>query len=275
MRVSKISLKGSGKMNEDALVINENLFAVFDGATGLDGYRNKDGKTGGWLAANIAAKEFARPVKNFKINNLEDLMLKANKKIGAAMKAARINKKKKENLWLTTAAAVRIDDQSKNIEFATIGDSLILAELREGGYKLLVPYRNHDVKTLTEWAKRVKAGEKVSLQTMYKQFTEVRRRVNIEYGDLSGEKIAKKFIFSGSIKQTGIKAVCLFTDGLLFPTDHLNKKFDVKKYGDLIFKKGLVKTARLIRSLEKSDPLCRHWARVKQHDDLTAILIKL
>ncbi len=78
--------KGSGSMNEDALLIKDNLFVVFDGATILDKYVNKDGKTGGWLAAKIAKETFSSQKAP-----LEKLALMTNNHIRQEMERAGIN----------------------------------------------------------------------------------------------------------------------------------------------------------------------------------------
>ena len=59
MRVETISLKGSGTLNEDTLLAKKNIFAVFDGATDLNGYKNTQGKTGGFLASQLVKKYFS------------------------------------------------------------------------------------------------------------------------------------------------------------------------------------------------------------------------
>ena len=59
-KIQKIYSQGSGKTNEDVLLIKKNLFAVFDGATSLVGYADKIGKTGGRIAAEIAKDIFSK-----------------------------------------------------------------------------------------------------------------------------------------------------------------------------------------------------------------------
>ena len=56
--IPKIYDKGSGKINEDELLIKDNLFAIFDGASSLIPYENEKGETGGKIAAEIAKKSF-------------------------------------------------------------------------------------------------------------------------------------------------------------------------------------------------------------------------
>ncbi len=53
MLIQKIYNKGSVKLNEDELLIKEDLFVVFDGATSLVKFINKKGETGGKLASKI------------------------------------------------------------------------------------------------------------------------------------------------------------------------------------------------------------------------------
>ena len=118
-KIQKIYSQGSGKTNEDVLLIKKNLFAVFDGATSLVGYADKIGKTGGRIAAEIAKDIFSK-----NSGSLKNLAIEANNKIRAVMIEGGINTNNKEEIWSTCFAAVRIKRQE--IEYASIADCLIL-----------------------------------------------------------------------------------------------------------------------------------------------------
>jgi len=48
MKVDHIFDRGSGKTNEDVVLIEEHFFGVFDGASSLTGYLSPKEKTGGY-----------------------------------------------------------------------------------------------------------------------------------------------------------------------------------------------------------------------------------
>ena len=131
--VQKIYNKGSGEISEDEILIEGNVFGVFDGMSSLVGFKNKEGKTGGKLAAEIVKQVFA-------VNNrpLKELAVIANQKIRDEMDRERIDLQRKTALWSTMAAVVRIG--RKKADFFQIGDSLIVAIYSDGGYKLLADY---------------------------------------------------------------------------------------------------------------------------------------
>ena len=58
-KVDCLSKQGSGRINEDAALIKDNLFAVFDGAGSLVSFVDERGRTGGYLASTIAKGAFS------------------------------------------------------------------------------------------------------------------------------------------------------------------------------------------------------------------------
>ncbi|MBI4779385.1 hypothetical protein HY797_02955 [Candidatus Falkowbacteria bacterium] len=109
LKIQKIYSQGSRKINEDELLIKDNLFAVFDGATSLVGFKNKQGKTGGKIAAEIAKNIFTK-----NSGSLKNLAIQANNKIRVAMIECGINANNKEEIWSAGFAAVRIKKRSLN-----------------------------------------------------------------------------------------------------------------------------------------------------------------
>ena len=59
IKVENVLEQGTGAKMEDVLLIQDNIFGVFDGATSLDGWTTQNGTTGGLKAASIAAESFA------------------------------------------------------------------------------------------------------------------------------------------------------------------------------------------------------------------------
>jgi len=54
--VETLHEQGSGLQNEDVLLRADDLLGVFDGATSLDGFLDKNGASGGYRAAQLAAE---------------------------------------------------------------------------------------------------------------------------------------------------------------------------------------------------------------------------
>jgi len=59
MEVHTLLERGGAKQNEDQLLITDNLYGAFDGATSLDKYVDTSGNTGGFLASLTAKEVFA------------------------------------------------------------------------------------------------------------------------------------------------------------------------------------------------------------------------
>lgn len=264
IRVQKLYQKGSGVVNEDQLLVKNGLFAVFDGATGLVPYRNREGKTGGRLAAEIVKKTFAQDGRA-----LPELAKEANQNILAAMKRAQVNTRNRLARWSTHAAAIRIfNDQ---LEFFNIGDALILAIVKGKKPELLVKYQDHDLPVMIQW--KALAAQKVSniWGHLDVEMKKVRSEANRTYGMLNGDPNAVCFFQSGIYPLHNVRSILVFTDGLMLPKTDPRACEDWGKFTQLYLQSGLAGMARFIRRLEKSDPNCWKYPRYKQHDDIAAI----
>ena len=77
--------QGSGELNEDVILTDGTTIGVFDGATSLSSTRFKGGKSGGLIAAEIAAD-------CFKTNkDLQFAAFQANRQIAVAQQEYRVN----------------------------------------------------------------------------------------------------------------------------------------------------------------------------------------
>ncbi len=267
-KVQHIYDKGSGKINEDDFLITEEkgLYAVFDGATSLVPYVSAGGKTGGRIATDIAKDVFSSGSRR-----LYDLALAANRKIGQAMEAAGINTSEKEALWSVSAAAVAVDE--KSVEHFGIGDCLVLAVLKGGGYELLTPHHDHDLETMKLWkANAVRCATRDDIYGSVKdKLVEVRRGANINYGTLNGDPEAKKFFRHGTYPLKNLESLILFTDGLFIPKEDPESPEDWDLFADIYRESGLEGVLKYVRAIEDSDPECLRYPRFKQHDDIAAV----
>ncbi|MEA1968369.1 MAG: protein phosphatase 2C domain-containing protein [Thermodesulfobacteriota bacterium] len=282
MKTDYILESGSGNSNEDTMVLEKNLFGVFDGATSLDNKIFSHGKTGGLIASSTAGSIFAK-----NCHPLVKLAKGANRAIYNQMLHHGVNLSKKENLWSTSAAVVRIKENK--LEWVQTGDCFIILIYRDNSYKVLVEQDDHDYETLTMWkmaAEKISAkpdktgpgktmiGKTVISETLMDQIRKTRSGMNKNYGVLNGEKEADNFLNHGYEPLNRAREILLFTDGLSIPkkTPGKSKEFStlVDDYLDL----GLHGLKEKIRGLEKKDPHCTLYPRFKCHDDIAAISIK-
>ncbi|MCR4280603.1 MAG: protein phosphatase 2C domain-containing protein [Candidatus Komeilibacteria bacterium] len=276
MKVTHLTNKNPNtNLNEDSLLTQANVFGVFDGATGLKPYKNADNKTGGYLASSITKDTFRELALKM---NLHDCAIKANRRVLAEMQRSSVDLQAKENLWCTTAAAVRIN--SDDFEWIGIGDSPILIVYKDGKVKVLY----HDdldretIKLAHSMASKM-TGNALKLNGLRKeimpQIIAVRQKSNIDYGIINGEPAMVNFLRGGTESLSNIKYILLLTDGLLLPkTDPVaNEEFDLM--ATLFQNEGLPGLLKEVRSRQNEDPLCQKYPRLKQYDDATGIAIEI
>lgn len=296
MKTETILETGSGECNEDFLVLQNNLFGVFDGATSLDDRRFAGGKTGGLIASETAGSIFA---KNH--YPLTQLAMDANRAIRERMICNGVDCTRKEDLWSTSAAVVRI--KRNTLEWVQTGDSFILLIYQDGSFKVLVEKEDHDFDTLCLWKKEAKkrsappdrasapsgttgtkkrtpgasAGngwERIVLsEALRNQIRKTRAGMNLRYGVLNGEEQAGRFLHHGCESLHGIRDILLFTDGMSIPKQDPNRTKEFKALVDGYLAVGLTGLRDRIRAMEKADPQCIRYPRFKCHDDIAAIAI--
>jgi len=253
-----------GSSNEDSYLIKDDIFAVFDGFNSLDGFKDKNGMTGGLIAATIAKNVFSSNQGPFK-----GLAMEANRKIREKVLDAKINTKNKNSLWGTFFAAVRVKNDS--FEWAQLADCLILIIFKDNSYKLLVEDFDHDGEVLTIWKQLADQKKENIRQLMAEPMSELRAKTNEAYGVLNGEEGAEHFLKTGREKLKNISHILLFTDGLMIPKEDPMEKDDWKLFVDLFLHGGLENIKNFVRNLQKDDPKCWKYPRYKQHDDISAI----
>ena len=260
--------QGSGRLNEDVLLQDGDLFGVFDGATSLTPDSLPTGLTGGLLAARIAANAFRQ--------DEDDLYCragKANSLICEAILRNGISLNDRHRLWSASAAVIRLS--STHFDYCQTGDSLIFCLYEDGSYRQLTPETDHDLETLDIWKKTPAAAEETIHETLADQIRAVRLQMNITYGVLNGEPAAMDFIKHGREKLDGLSAILLFTDGLFLPNEDPRQQGNWDAFIELYRHGGLKKVRDHVRSLQQQDPECRKYPRFKVHDDIAAIAVRL
>ncbi|WFS63072.1 protein phosphatase 2C domain-containing protein [Pseudodesulfovibrio thermohalotolerans] len=258
--------QGAGALNEDWLIVDGDLFGVFDGCTSLTPATYEGGRTGGFLASHIAAEAFQG--KRASLTESAEL---ANRSIRLGMVERGVDLTDKRNLWSVSAAVVRI--QNGVMEWVQIGDCRILCVRRNGGFSLLCDIPHQDVETLSLWQEAASFTDAPIGVAMHEQIVKVRRRMNEDYGVFSGEPEAMAFLQTGSCPLDDIGHVLLFTDGLLLPVENPREE---RGYGELVglyLRSGLQGVRDHIRRIEATDAGCRIYPRFKTHDDIAAIAI--
>ena len=266
LQVEVVLEQGSAAINEDVLLQDDHLYGVFDGATSLHKETYANGRTGGLLAAEAAALAFRSNGAS-----LLDLAERANSLIKQAMIKRGIDLDRKENLWSTSAAVVRIQDD--HLEWCQIGDCLILLLYDDGSYRLLADPPNHDMETLSLWKQHnPKPGECIG-ELLAEQIRKVRQGMNVNYGVFNGEQEALRFLNSGTESLANVSDILLFTDGLSLPCANPEAGSDLSTLTSLYRQGGLIAIRDRIRELQLQDPTCHTYPRFKIHDDIGAIAI--
>ncbi len=259
--------QGSGVLGEDVLLLQDNIFGVFDGASSLDGKIFSDGLSGGLLAARQAAEVFT-----LNQGSLIDLARRANTLIRNHMDLFSVDLRKKRELWSTSMAVVRVEDDY--FDWCQTGDCLILVLQTDGTARLLVNDPGHDEKTFALWRKLHPLPEQTLFDLLKDKIVEVREKMNIEYGTLNGEETALDFINHGRESLDKVADILLYTDGLFLPTlEHETQEQELDRFVYLYHQGGLKSILAHVRALQKKDPTCRLYPRFKIHDDVAAIAI--
>lgn len=261
--VQVIHEKGSGTANEDLYLNEEGLYGVFDGATSLSKKRYSQGRTGGYIAARIAAETFRENSRD-----LYSSVVEANTRIRMAQEAEGGSGNERHGLWSTSLAVVRIFED--RLDYCSLGDASILLITSDGGYRLLTQELDIDRETLSMW--RAYKGNNPSIyEVLAEQIRKVRNRMNIDYGVLNGEHAALDFVQSGTVLLKGVTDVLLFTDGLLIPRENPEEPHDWECFVRLYQAGGLKEIRDYVRSLQALDPANRRYPRFKTHDDIAAV----
>ncbi|PLX85266.1 MAG: hypothetical protein C0618_10720 [Desulfuromonas sp.] len=256
--------QGTGASNEDALLVRENLFGVFDGASSLKGslYR---GQSGAWWAAHLA-----RSVFSANDASLSELAERANQLIARGMRLSEVDMQDRLQLWSTSAAVVKVHDDA--IEYVQVGDALILCIFQDGSFCMPVPFHNHDSHIFKQWRMLIDFGFENALDVLRPQVEQVRLQMNRSFGVLNGESEMQGFLRSGKISIDGLAHILVFTDGLHMPGNS-SGGVDFAGMVDCYHQRGLSGLYHAVRGIERSDPKCLMFPRFKVHDDVAAVAL--
>jgi serine/threonine protein phosphatase PrpC len=280
MRIECLSIAGSGgRPNEDAYAVNESqcVYAVIDGVSSLVPYTDEAGMTGGAIAARVVKEHLQRLPAD---SDLLDALLAANACLRERMQSEQVDLSRKEALWGAAVASVRIGE--KEIRYAQTGDCMLFAVYADDTVRALThPQVKHlEERAFRKWEEGIQAGMRTRAELIdYVRdiLIDNRYQANTDggYGVLNGDPACRDFLEYGKINRTGVKAVVLVTDGLLWPTARGEAWTGWEATVLPIVKKGLQAYADDLLALENGDPECIAYPRFKKSDDKTGMVIYL
>ena len=273
MKIEYICRKGAKPVNEDDYLAHQNIFAVFDGATGLTKCKDKTGKTGGQIAVEIAKQAFAR----YSNQGLLKACKTANQYIRQAQIKAKINTNQREALWNTDAAVIKINKDS--VDYLNIGHSLILIQYKNKKIRIIRQTKYPDKKALIKWQEGVKKGIKTH-DELYEYVRPLlirdRKKVGQKKKDaaLNGDKSVERFAQTGSIPINKLETIILMTDGFIPPKKDPTKDDDFQALLRLYKKSGLKGIVKQNKTNQEKDSECIKYPRFSKRDDTAAIAIR-
>ncbi|QDS35910.1 protein phosphatase 2C domain-containing protein [Brevibacillus brevis] len=279
MKLESISMKGSGKSNEDAYVIQQvkHVYAVIDGITSLIPYENAAGQTGGAIAAELVKKQLEAIPEDAA---LHDYLETINLALQEQMRQSGIDLEKKEALWGAACAVVRVGDA--HIEYAQLGDCMIFAVYEDDTVRPLThPQVSHlEQAALVKWEEGINEGLCTRTE-LHERCMDIllhnRYQANGPggYGVLNGDVACRGFTEYGRINRVGMKALVLATDGLFMPRALGGTQPKWEETVLPIVHKGLQRYTDELISLENNDPECIRYIRFKKSDDKTGMILSL
>ncbi|WP_172461028.1 PP2C family serine/threonine-protein phosphatase [Priestia endophytica] len=268
MKLDTVFLCSPSKtVSEDAYVINEkqNIYGVFDGATPVTPFQNSKGQNGAYLASRCFQAYFTEEVRQEE--SLLESVVKANKKLLEMMKSHHISVHKKEELWSTCVALIKLEKEK--IQFAQLGDSMIVMENKEGKVTVLT---KDTVKGIGSRAKQKREmerlrGKEKHDEDFYKKNLLYSLRYNRTlantpngYSVANGKEEVRKYIQYGEIQKNEVSCLLLVSDGFFHPSESLETTYQHIRSG------GLERYAHKLAKLECENNL--------HSDDKTGILLQ-
>jgi serine/threonine protein phosphatase PrpC len=278
MQVEYKTYKGSGTLNEDALIINYDylIYGVADGVSSLVPFKSNDNLTGGYIASH-EVKSYFESLNNYK--SLNNGLAKINHTLRKKMSEYKIDILRKEQLWGTALAIVKITDNG--VEYIQTGDCMIIAVYNNDEIRLLTRLQVSHLENiaLKKWEESIQKGLKTRVE-LRSQVNDIlisnRYKSNSKdgYGVLNGEQNALDFVEFGSINKVGLKHLIMLTDGMLLPKGVIPKGTNYWNYVVVsIINKGIDHYTKELLDLEEADPECIKYPRFKKSDDKAGVVI--
>jgi serine/threonine protein phosphatase PrpC len=268
MNVTSLNEIGIRDINEDRILVDETkrVFGVFDGASSLVPYTSPDAKTGGYLAASVAADTFASSDLALKATALQ-----ANGRIQKIQSEAGIDLSTNVNRFGTTAAVVKVHDDTA--ELLQVADSIIIVIDDTGNATVPLGYFDQDAATLRKWRQFADQGKQNLRELVWDDLLRQREAANINYGALNGDERIKNHIHTTTISLENVATILLLTDGMFLPKANPDEDENWNDYVNCYERSGLDGLFKLVRDTEREDPTLVKYPRFKLHDDASGIAL--
>lgn len=250
---------------EDSYAINTAAatFAVFDGVTPMDRYRDKSGHNGAFIASNLFKRHFEQWSGNQL--DLSEEMAAANRKLQEAMQAEeKWDLSVKYQLWSTCGVAAHVAADA--IHIVQVGDCMVLAMDKQGSVTFLTP---DTVEGITERVMaRLKADRRKGLQvpdlsTDRSLHEYLRSFANTPggYSVANGMDEMRHYIHTCTLDPASIRYLLLVSDGMFHPQDRPEQLLD------RLLNEGFEAYTRSLEQFELTGG--------RRPDDKTAILLEI
>ncbi|NEY99093.1 hypothetical protein G4D62_07240 [Bacillus shackletonii] len=278
LRVTFTTFKGVRELNEDSIIINDkiSIYGVADGVSSLTPFISKEGYTGGYIASNEVKQYFESQTT---YNSFTNDLFTINNKLYRKMKEYNIDILKKEQLWGTALAVVKVSDTY--VDFIQMGDCMVLALYQNNEVRPLTRIQTSNVENaaIAKWKDMIDKGIR-NREDLFENVKDIlisnRQKSNTldGYGVLNGENQALDYVESGKINRIGLKHLILLTDGMFLPAESIPNSINYWNYVvECILSKGIEKYTRDLIDLEETDPECVRFPRFKKSDDKTGMMI--
>ncbi|MFC4386636.1 protein phosphatase 2C domain-containing protein [Gracilibacillus marinus] len=277
MHITEFTCQGIGIMNEDKKVVNKEkgIYAVIDGASTVTPYQNEEGRTGGYLAAQILAESLEKEE-----GSLRDIVLLGNQTLKEEMQQAGVDFSLKPNRWSAAFVAIKLSD--KKLEYVQAGDCMLFVRYRDGEVRVITrdDVQMFDHLLLQEYLALRHSGELDAKEIAegllpWKQANRNMANEWNGYSVLNGDDYLVDFMDNGVISLSNVSKIYLCTDGLFYPQTTINDHPNWNKMLDCMDELGLVGYANALIDMEEKDRECVQYPRLKKSDDKTGIMIDM
>ncbi|REE85304.1 protein phosphatase 2C-like protein [Paenibacillus taihuensis] len=267
------------KPNEDALVLNERhrIYGVIDGVSSMTGYCDADGSTGGWIAAQLLARELGADTPQLE---LREAVLRANSQLMQRMDEVGVDTSEKWKRWGAVFAVVKV--HASYFEYVQSGDCMLFARYRDGSIRVMS--RNQvagfDHQSLTALRELKESGtlteEEISLR-MKPIAIGNRNLANMPggYSVMNGDPALASLMEYGHISLANVQRIYAVSDGMFHFIENDEDPRKWEKFLNELDVQGIKAYMERLVEEEELDPLCEKYPRHKKSDDKSAVIVEL
>ncbi|SEN81361.1 Ribosomal protein S18 acetylase RimI [Paenibacillus sp. OV219] len=267
---------GGSKPNEDALVVNHanQIYGVIDGVSSMMGYKDDQGRSGGYIAAQLLASALNAQDASL---DLREAVLTANRKLRENMTEANVDLSCKWKMWGAVFAVVRVHE--KHIEYVQSGDCMLFIHYTDNSLRVLTRNQVAYFDQLTLNKKKELEESGLSKEQVYEELFPLsitnRNRANTleGYSVMNGEPELEHYMEYGHTSRANVSKIYAVSDGMFHLIEHND---DPNKWETMIQDlnvQGIEAYSDQLCHIESQDPLCTHYARHKVSDDKSVVIV--